>query len=266
MRSTLDIQFDRETEKVERINEDLILISEKDGISFGTDSFFLAAFAKPRRKGSAAELGAGTGVVSLLCAAKNKYSKIYSVEIDENCSDIAERNAENNGLSGVIEVLNADVRKIGAEDVGGHVDAVFFNPPYLKDGHGKKCDSPGLERARREHSGGIADFCAASGRLLKYGGTMTVVWRPERLCDLFSAMRESKIEPKKIVPVYAFADCAPSLVLVEGKAGASASLEWSRPLVIYEKRGSAEYTADARKIYDEFSLDHLFGKPRGRER
>ncbi len=253
-----DHLFNPKTERADRINEDLTLISLKDGLLFGTDSFFLAAFTKSSPSGSAAELGAGCGVVSLLCAQKGKFSSIKSIELRETTASICKRNAELNCLSDRIEVIRADVREILPEKTGGQVDVVFSNPPYMKPGTGKENESDELNAARRELNGDISDFCRSASRILKYGGTFSVVWRPERICDLFCAMRDAKIEPKRIVYILPFSDAPPSLVLVEGKSGASTGLIYSRPLIIYEKRGGDKYTADAAEIYDTFSVEHLF--------
>ncbi len=253
-----DPLFDPKTERSDEINEDLTLISLKDGLLFGTDSYLLAAFAKSSPGGIAAELGAGCGAVSLLCAQKRKFSRIKSIELRETTASICNRNAELNGLSDIIEVLCDDVREIRPESLGGHVDVVLSNPPYMTLGSGKENESDELNAARRELNGGIRDFCSSASRIMKYGGVFCVVWRPERLCDLFSAMRDFKIEPKRIVFVHPFIDAPPSLVLIEGRFGASAGLIYSRPLIIDEKRGDMKYTADAAEVYDKFSVEHLF--------
>ena len=52
-------------ERLDEINENLSLIQKKDGLTFGTDAFLLAAFMKSRVK-TAADFGSGTGVASLL--------------------------------------------------------------------------------------------------------------------------------------------------------------------------------------------------------
>ncbi|MBQ6262994.1 MAG: methyltransferase [Clostridia bacterium] len=252
--------FDPRSERADEINEDLTLISLKDGLLFGTDSYLLAAFTRSYPKGVAADLGAGCGVISLLCAQKNKYSRIVSVEISETTASICKRNTELNGLSERIDVIRADVRQVRSDDLGGQVDAVFSNPPYMIPGTGKENDNNELNAARRELNGNIRDFCLSASRILKYGGTFTVVWRPERLCDLLCAMRDVKIEPKRAVFVHPFHDSPPSLVLVEGKSGAAPGLIFSRPLVIYENRGDGKYTSDAEKIYETFSAEHLFNK------
>ncbi len=256
-----DLLFDPDKERADEINEDLTLISLKDGLLFGTDSYLLAAFSKACPKGVAAEFGTGCGVVSMLCAQKSKYSRIKAIEVRESTASVCKRNVILNGLSDKIEVFVNDIRYIRPEHIGGQVDAVFTNPPYITAGTGKGNESDELNAARRELMGGIYDFCFSASKILKFGGSFTVVWRPDRTCDLFCAMRESKIEPKKILFVHPYHDAPPSLVLVEGKAGAATGLICSRPLVIYENREETKYTSDAEKIYKTFSVEHLFYKP-----
>ena len=60
-----------------------------------------------------------------------------------------------------------------------------------------------------EQSAGLADFCAAAGGLLRNGGRFALCHRPERLADLFAALRASGLEPKRMKLV------SPKLVLLE---------------------------------------------------
>ena len=73
-------------ERLDNINEDLSLVQLKTGLTFGTDAYLLSAFVKSGKKG--ADLGAGTGVASLLCLSKNKLDFVYTVEIQERFADI----------------------------------------------------------------------------------------------------------------------------------------------------------------------------------
>ena len=59
------------------------------------------------------------------------------------------------------------------------------------------------------------DWCAAAGRLLKNGGRFALVHRPERLCDLFAALRSAGLEPKRLRLLQHGLDCPPSAVLLE---------------------------------------------------
>ena len=63
-------------EKLTVVNENIRLIQKKQGLTFGTDAYLLAAYVKEQRGATAVELGGGTGIISLLCAAKGKLGKI----------------------------------------------------------------------------------------------------------------------------------------------------------------------------------------------
>ena len=132
-----------------------------------------------------------------------------------------------------------------------------MKPPYLKVGTGKENEDIEMSIARRELHGTVNDFCRAAARLLKYGGLFSAVYRPERTADLLCAMREVKIEPKRIITVYPYVDAPPCLILVEGKSGGSPGMAIPRPLIIYKEHGKKDYTDDMAKIYDCFTLEHI---------
>lgn len=255
-------QYDPATERLDEINENLSLIQLKTGLTFGTDSYLLAAFAHTQKNGRALELGGGTGVVSLLAASRGKYKQIYCAEIQPYFADLIRRNARLNSLSDKVAPILTDVRELRADNVGGEVESVFSNPPYMTVESGKNSDSPEMNIARRELNGTIDDFCRTAERLLKFGGYFTVVYRPERFAELIFAMKSHSLEPKRAVLVYPSAEDKPCLVLVEAKKGGSAGLELSRPLIIYADKKTGAYTDDMNAVYDTFSLDFLFRKKR----
>ena len=256
----MDALFDPQTERLDEINERLSLISLKSGLTFGTDSYLLSAFARPSKSGVCVELGGGTGVVSLLCASREKYKKIYSAEIQPYFASLIARNAAMNSLEDSVIPISTDVRELTVKDIGGECDSVISNPPYMKKGSGLTNDSPEMNAARREENGTIAEFCAAAARLLRFGGYFTAVYRPDRLAEIIVSLRHASLEPKRLVTVYPTAADKPCLILVEAKKGASEGIVLSRPLIIYEDKSTSRYTADMAKIYDDFSLEHLFSR------
>ena len=246
------------SEFVIEINEKLHLIQRAGGLAFGTDSYLLAAFARPCPDGTAVELGGGSGAVSLLCASREKYAKILCAEIQPEYADLIRRNAELNGLEQKITAAETDVRTLTVRDTGGEVNAVFSNPPYMKPGTGKSNASPEMNAARREENGSIRDFCTAAGRLLRWGGCFSVVYRPERFAELTVSLRLAGLEPKRAVFVHPSVNAPPSLVLTEAKKGAGEGLNISRPLIVYRDADNTTYTDDMRAVYDGFTLGHLF--------
>lgn len=258
----------RSGERIDAINENLSLIQRDDGLIFGTDAYLLAAFVNSRG-GVGADLGAGTGVASLLCAARGKAKRIYAAELQADYYELCRRNAELNSLSDKVIPLHCDIRELTARDTGCEVDFVISNPPYMSADSGRGNVSDAKNAARRELNGTIHDFCAAAARLLKFGGFFYTVYRPDRLAELIFALKKCSLEPKELVTVYPRAEGAPCLVLVKSKKGAGVGLTVAPPLIIYrntqsEPIGTASeekdlgYTGAYAEIYESFSLAHLF--------
>ena len=242
------LKFD---ESLIEVNENIKLIQKKNGLTFGTDAFLLASFMKAQKNSLAVELGGGTGIISLLCASREKFKRIYCIEIQEDFANVIRRNAELNSLSEKVLPVNADVRRIRSIDIGCEVDAVFSNPPYMKIDSGKRNEHDEKFIARHEVCGDIGDFCAAAKRLLKHGGNFYCVWRPDRLIDLICAMRENNLEPKEMCFVHASTTSTPSMVLVRAKKGASSGVSVAEPLFLNLDNDPKMLTERAKKIYEE---------------
>lgn len=223
------------------INDDLRIIQKKAGLTFGTDALLLAAFIKSDKFASAADLGSGTGIISLLCARRGKFAAIRAVELLPDYADIIDRNIQLNHLEHIITADCRDIRNLGMS-----ADIAFSNPPFLKKNSGKPNENSGRNAARREINGDIRDFCAAAQKILKYGGLFYVVYRPDRMVDLFCALREYHLEPKRLVMVYADIENEPCLILVEAKKGAFPALITPKPLFL---RIKGEISDEARIIY-----------------
>lgn len=86
------------TEKPEKINDDITLLQNPGSLAFGTDAYLLSAYLRHAPKQTACELGAGSGVVSLLAAARGRFSHITAVEIQEPLASLAAYNVEKNGF------------------------------------------------------------------------------------------------------------------------------------------------------------------------
>ncbi len=223
-------------ERIDCVNDNIQLIQKKDGLTFGTDALLLAAFIRKSPSAVAFDFGAGTGILSLLLAARKKCQRIVAVEAQQQFAELISRNIRMNGLDEIISVLHADVRDLTYHDFGCEADIVFSNPPYMRAGSGKVNDHDAKSIARHEIFGGITDFCTAAAKNLKHGGQFYAVYRPERMTELFYAMRQAKIEPKRLCLVFADIFSAPSLILVEGKKGASAEIKIDRPFYIYKDK------------------------------
>ena len=240
---------------VTEINENLKIYQKKDGLTFGTDAYLLYAYMKSRRNGVGADLGSGTGVISLLAAAKGKLAHIHAIEIQNEFCEIIHKNTELNNLSDKITPVNCDVRSI-PDSLVESLDVVFTNPPYMKSDSGLSNKADCKNIARHEENGSIYDFAAAGARMLKFGGYFYAVYRPDRLCDLICALRENKLEPKRMTFVYPTVNSKPCLVLVEAKKGAGASVVLTKPLIMNDESG--KYTPELDYIYDNGEFNEQY--------
>ena len=238
-----------DNERINEINENLRLIEKKDSLTFGTDAYLLAAYLKTRESKTYAELGCGSGVISLLALSRKKCRHVYGIEVQKEIAEVASRNAELNSLADKFTVVSDDLRNVKASDLGGEVDVVFSNPPYMKADGGKQNINEQKNISRHEIFGQIDDFCACARRLLKHGGDFYVVYRPDRLADLIFALKNNGLEPKKLTFIHKDTDTPPSLLIISAKKGGKSGLTIDAPVYIY-KRGTNEYTEEYSKIYE----------------
>ena len=253
----------REDEKLEKVNSDICLIRKKNGLTFGTDAYLLAAYIPTRPHALAVELGGGTGIISLLLLSAKKCARITAVEVQPKYCDLMRRNAEFGGFEG-FSAHCTDVRELPDATLPSEcADVVFSNPPYMKMDSGKRNEYDEKFIARHEVCGGIDDFCAAAERLLKYGGNFYCVYRPDRHIDLLASLRAHRLEPKRMTFVHADKSAEPSMVLVEAKKGAASSLILTKPLILHPENAgekSRPLSPDAERIYETCSFSDFFKK------
>ena len=77
-----------------------------------------------------AEVGVGSGIISIMLAKTFKNSKIIAVDISQKALDVARKNIEKFGLENSIEL------RLGSllEPVDEKIDYLVSNPPYIQEG------------------------------------------------------------------------------------------------------------------------------------
>ncbi len=246
----------QEDECLTKINEHLQLIQKKSGLTFGTDAYLLSCFCRPSPRARAADFGAGTGVISLLLAARGTFGHIYAAEAQQSFADLVERNVALNGFSDTVSVLYRDVRTLTPADFGGELDVIVSNPPYMRVQSGYASPYGEKQIARHEVLGDLADFTASAARCLKFGGLLYTVYRPDRLDTLFFALRHANFAPKRMLFVQDAPDKAPSMVLCESRLGGGEGLTLLPTLCLRERaENAAPLTPRAARIYDTGKIE-----------
>lgn len=268
----------KENERIDDLEfNNLKIIQNKDGFCFGIDSVLISDYAKKDIKNNAlgADLGTGTGIISILLSAKTRLSKIIGIEVQKEVADMAQRSIELNGLQNKIEIKNMNIKniiqnidnsklekrkkqvKLGNIQTETHkekdniwlekFDFVVTNPPYKKLETGKVNESEYKYISRHEATANLEDFIKVSKYLLKDKGSFFMVHRPDRLVDIIELMRKYKLEIKNIRFIYPSVDKSPNLVLIKGIKNAKPFLKIDKPLIVYNQNG--EYTDEIYEIY-----------------
>lgn len=184
------------------------LLQSPDCFRLGRDSVLLSRFATVKPGWRVCDLGCGVGSLLLLLSERFPDLERFGVEIDPAACALAQHNLRENNLSGT--VLEGDLRQVALPP--DSFQLVITNPPYFRQGSGY---SGGPTRMEEQLS--IKELCAAAGRLLRTRGCFAVVFRPERLAELFSAMELARLTPKRMQLLSYDREKPPYAVLVEGR-------------------------------------------------
>ena len=242
--------------KLEKISDTLRIYQQKGVFSYGTDAVLLSAYAASFMKFSTQrtlfDLCSGTGIIGLMLLDYFRESNALfttAVEINKDASLLSKMSAEESGLSGNFRVYNMDIKKVKDSFDGDIADFITVNPPYMSEHCGLMCEDDYKTIARHEILCNLEHIFRAAFHLLKTGGNMFVVYRPDRLSTLFSAAKNSKLEIKNMTFVHSKIQSESKLVLCKLQKGAKEGLKISEPFVMYGDDGS--YSEAYLRVRDE---------------
>ena len=210
-------------------------VNSKTVYRIGTDSVLLAYFANEsgvKKKALAADLGCGSGILSILLATLNPGLTVDAIELSSEAVECARESAKLSEVNERVNVIESDIRKHREILRPGAYDLVVSNPPYYAPASGALSYDINRATARSEVTCTLDNIMEAAGYLTRWGGSFSLVHKPERLCDIFRAMNKHGIEPKRMRLVQNKVTSPPSLVLLEGRRGGKSSLKIEAPLVL----------------------------------
>jgi tRNA1(Val) A37 N6-methylase TrmN6 len=219
----------------------------RKGFRFTQDSIILADFCRIKPRDRVLELGAGTGVISLLLAKKFPGTRFVADEFEPQAYSLLRRNVEMNGLSDRIVPVDRDVKYLSRSIAPEAFDVLVANPPYTKSGAGRKSPSPERQTARQDQSVSLHAWLNRQD-LLKNKGRYYLVFPASRSAELISLLREKKLEPKRLRFVHPYDRTPASLVLIEAVKSSGTGTEVLPPLVVHDVTG--QYSAEMRQIYE----------------
>jgi tRNA1(Val) A37 N6-methylase TrmN6 len=166
------------------------LVQPAKGHRAGTDAVLLAASAPARPGDVVVDVGAATGAVGLMVAAREGQARLVFVERDPDLAELCRRNIADNGIEGrvaVADVLDKASRSAG-DLIPESADLVLTNPPFLEEGQARISPDRGRAAAHALPPGGLAAWLKACMGLLKPKGRLVLIHRADRLADCLEAM------------------------------------------------------------------------------
>ncbi|AZS13056.1 tRNA1(Val) (adenine(37)-N6)-methyltransferase [Paenibacillus lutimineralis] len=236
-----------ETERVDDLlTHDLSIIQSEQVFSFSMDAVLLARFANIPKYGRILDLCSGNGVIPILLSTRTN-AQIEGIEIQPRLADMAQRSVEMNGLAERINIMEGDLRDLAKEGGNGIYDAITVNPPYMPLTGGDLKLSEHQSIARHEIHCTLEDVAQAAMRLVKPGGKISMVHRPQRLGDIITMLRKYRMEPKVIRFIHPRAGSEANMVLVEAHRDGKPDVKILPPLIVYQENG--EYCQEVMDIY-----------------
>jgi tRNA1Val (adenine37-N6)-methyltransferase len=128
------------------------------------------------------DIGAGTGLLSLMFAQKNLFAKIDAVEIEDAAASQARSNFDHSPWKERLRLVHTDIKQYDPEI---KYDFIFSNPPFFEND--LLSMDPGKNRAKHDSSLSLHPLLESMSRLLKEEGEFVVLLPYHRL-EVFEAL------------------------------------------------------------------------------
>jgi tRNA1Val (adenine37-N6)-methyltransferase len=172
---------------------------DQSAMKVGTDSVLLGAWCPiDNNPISVLDIGAGTGVLSLMLAQRTAAEQIDSVEIDEDAYEQCVSNYESSPWSNRLFCFHAGLDEL-VEDPEDEYDIIISNPPFYSEDF--KTDNVQRDLARFQDALPFEDLVEAADLLLSENGLFAVIIpykEEEKFIDLCA---EFELYPVKVTRV-----------------------------------------------------------------
>lgn len=219
----------------------LKVVQNPDYFCFGIDAVLLANYAKFPAGAEVAEFCAGNAVISILLTAKQSPGKITAIEFQPELVELARKSVAISGVGEIVKIVQDDVLHASRYIKAKSLDAIVVNPPYVRKGAGLSCGNVQRSLARQESTVGSEEIFELAAQLLKTGGELFMIHRPDRLVDIFAAARKYGVEPRELTMVQPGPTKAPNICLIRCKKGAGRELKLLPPIHVYDEAGRYIY-------------------------
>jgi tRNA1(Val) A37 N6-methylase TrmN6 len=211
----------------------------KSGHRAGHDAMLLAA-ATPAHSGNrVVDFGAGVGAAGLAVARRIGGVDLVLVEIVEELARLARDNSAANEIAASVIVLDVESTADAFAAVGlvpDSVDAVLMNPPFNDPARHRVSPDKAREVAHVATPSTLENWVHAARRILKSGGTLTLIWRADGIAEVLAAL-DRGFGSLAILPVHGDPKTPAIRVLVRATKGGRAPAQIHPALLLNDESG-----------------------------
>lgn len=228
--------------------ENIKIVQDKEMFKFSLDSVLLPNFVTINlTTKKILDIGTGNAPIPLILSTKTN-AKITAIEIQNDVYELAKESIILNNKQNQIEVINKDINILYNELKTETYDIITCNPPYFKINPKSIYNKNEYKTlARHEVALNLEQLIKISKKLLKNGGTLDIVHRPERLIEIIELMKLGNIEPKKIQFIHPKKGEDANILLIEGKKNGNSGIKVLSPMYVYDDLGN--YTEEILKYF-----------------
>ena len=165
-------------------------------MKISTDAVLLGSLAKAENPGKILDVGAGTGVISLMLAQRFPQASVTAVEVDCDAATQASENFQESPFAARLTLVQGRIQDFGAQE---KFSLIVSNPPFFPD-HLKSTDS---KRNRALHTDELSfrELIAKVAALLSPNGTFWVILPPRQMQDLEALAEAAGLFPSRKIKV-----------------------------------------------------------------
>ncbi|MGB6268385.1 MAG: methyltransferase [Olleya sp.] len=172
---------------------------EQCAMKIGTDSVLLGAWTPlDTNPFSVLDIGAGTGVLSLILAQRSNAQVIDAIEIDELAYEQCVDNFEVSSWSDRLFCYHADLAEF-TEEIEDKYDLIISNPPFYSENF--KTENEQRDLARFTDALPFGHLIESVSQLLAIDGVFSVVIPFKEEADFITLASAVKLYPNKIMHV-----------------------------------------------------------------
>ncbi len=228
--------------------KDLVIMQNTDWFSFSLDSVLLPNFVTINKNiENIIDFCTGNAPIPLILSTKTN-AKIYGVELQKEIYELAVKTIKLNNLENKIEIINDDIKNLSNYFETEFFDIITCNPPYFKYSENSNINKNKIKTiARHEVYIDLNIIFSIAKKILKNGGVIAMVHRPDRLIEIIETMKKNNIEPKKIQFIYPKENSECNAILIEGKKNGKPGLKILKPVYVHDEDGN--YKEDIKKLF-----------------